>query len=184
MKRKASVWQNRDPYHSQKGFTLAEVMIVVAIIGILSAIALPAVINWLPNMRLQSAARDFHSDLQLAKLQAIKTNRNVLFEINPVAACLGDAGCPGGSCYRFFVDADNNGNCNAGDTIVTGVTLRNNLNIGIPALNPFIPGDGFRPTGLPILAGGDKRAEITHTQSASVFRVTQTVAGGVTLQRL
>lgn len=56
------------------GFTLVEVMVVVSMIGILSAIAIPAFSSWWPDYRLRSAARDLYSNLQRAKMGAIKNN--------------------------------------------------------------------------------------------------------------
>ncbi len=62
------------------GFTLLETMIVIAIIGILSGIAIPAFIKWLPNNRLKGAAQDIYSDLQLAKMQAVSSNKDQTVE--------------------------------------------------------------------------------------------------------
>ena len=51
-----------------------EVMMVIAIIGILCAIASPNLIKWLPRHRVGSAARDVMSALEFARLNAIKAN--------------------------------------------------------------------------------------------------------------
>lgn len=62
---------------THKGFTLVEIMIVVAIIGILAAVSTPGFLNWLPNHRLNSAAMDVYSTLQKARLYAIKSSTTV-----------------------------------------------------------------------------------------------------------
>ena len=162
---------------SQSGFTLAEAMIAIAVIGILSAIAIPAIMNWLPNMRLQSTARNLLADMQNAKSQAIKTNTNVTLTFTPPAAC------PGGS-YTF---TDGNGNIVAA---VTMAQIDNNLcltNPPAPAPAPaaiaFTAGEGFSSRGLPITGGNNKSIVLTHAGSNSVFMVTETVSGGVILQR-
>jgi prepilin-type N-terminal cleavage/methylation domain-containing protein len=56
------------------GFTLIEVMVVIVIIAVLAAIAIPAFSGWLPDYRLRRAARDLYSNLQRAKIGAIKSN--------------------------------------------------------------------------------------------------------------
>lgn len=66
------------------GFTLLEVIIVVAIIGIMSAIAIPAINSWLPNYRLKSAARDVYSIMQRARMMAVKTNKDTAVIFDPV----------------------------------------------------------------------------------------------------
>ncbi len=59
----------------ETGFTIMELMVATAIFGILCAVAVPNMIGSLPGHRLRSAAGDVRSNLQLAKLRAVKENR-------------------------------------------------------------------------------------------------------------
>ena len=65
------------------GFTLFEMMVVIGIIGILSMIAIPNIISWLPKYRLGSAARNLLSAMQYARLVAVKENVDILVNFDP-----------------------------------------------------------------------------------------------------
>lgn len=56
------------------GMTVLEIMAVVAIISILSAIAFPTVLSLLPDYRLKAAVSDLYSNLQRAKQEAVRSN--------------------------------------------------------------------------------------------------------------
>ena len=63
---------------SNRGFTMVELMVTIAIIGILASVAIPAFSHWIPNFRLKSAGRDIISSLQASKMKAVKENSDVV----------------------------------------------------------------------------------------------------------
>lgn len=62
------------PMKKDKGFTLLEMLVVVAIIGIVSAIAVPNMFSFAAGMRLRSASRDLYSNFQMTRIKAIRLN--------------------------------------------------------------------------------------------------------------
>lgn len=90
--------------HRRAGFTMVELLIVIVVIATLSAIAVPDIIKWLPNYRLKSAARDLFSNMQTARMQAVKENENVIM--------IFDAGTTPGF---YYFDTDNNNAYTAGE---------------------------------------------------------------------
>jgi prepilin-type N-terminal cleavage/methylation domain-containing protein len=74
--------QEMEIMRKNSGFTFTELMVTIAIIAILSSLAIPNFIAWLPNYRLQSGAEDVQSTLQLARITAIKENATVRVKFN------------------------------------------------------------------------------------------------------
>ncbi len=75
------------------GFTLIEVAIVLAIIGIVTAIAMPNLSRYFENTRGRAAAKSVADALNLARAQAIRTGNNhvVFFSVGGAGDTAGNA---------------------------------------------------------------------------------------------
>lgn len=89
----------------QKGFTLLEAMIVVAIIGIIASIAVPSYQDVLERNRIKDAAESLRADLQWTRTEAIKKSCPLkvvfdnsvwnykVYELDGVCPCQSDGTC-------------------------------------------------------------------------------------------
>ena len=57
----------------EKGVTLIELAVVMAIVVIMALFMAPAIGEWVDNFRIRQAARDVSADLQFARMKAIST---------------------------------------------------------------------------------------------------------------
>lgn len=62
-----------------RGFTLAEMLVTLAILGILAALAAPSFSNLLINAQIRTAAQGLTDGLQLARAEAIRRNEPIIF---------------------------------------------------------------------------------------------------------
>lgn len=61
----------------QNGITLVEVMVVLGIVGVVTAIGLPSYQRMIEGNRLKQAAEMFKADVQFARTQALKISEDV-----------------------------------------------------------------------------------------------------------
>lgn len=68
---------------SRSGFSLIEVMVALAVLGILFAVGLPSVSAWLQNSQIRTAAEAGLNGLQFARSEAVSRNTSVQLAFDP-----------------------------------------------------------------------------------------------------
>lgn len=133
----------------QAGFTLMELIVGIAIFGILTGIAITTIGNRGPRSRLKSDTRDLVSNMQLARVNAIRDTRPWAIQFDP-------------NNRRYLVYSNSGEDWNAtpdwsdGDeTVFRTVTLSQGVNFGT--------NQGARPGGT---------APVNGTNTFSASRVT------------
>jgi type IV fimbrial biogenesis protein FimT len=139
-----------------KGFTLMEVMIVIAIIAITAGILTPSFLQWRDRSKVRGDATELRAAFESAKLRAIKHNTNVVVTF------------PDATSYQSFIDVNENSARDTGEDIIfsrtlsPGVTITTNTFTGSDmAFNPRGMANGPNSTGrIILLSPGGERYEV------------------------
>jgi prepilin-type N-terminal cleavage/methylation domain-containing protein len=88
---------------NNKGFNLVELLIIIAIMGIVAALAAPNLNNLVRKNRIENQTRRIYTDLSNTRIRAMSTNRThcLIFQPAPV------------NHYQVISDTNGNGQCDA-----------------------------------------------------------------------
>ena len=127
--------------NKSSGFTLIELLVVIALIVALALFAIPTFSAWLPEYRLKQAARELYSNLQRAKMGAVRANEpwGVWF----------DEGNRRYSIYSLGSNRtwDTGGTDDAYQNITIRLSDYKGVNYGIPLSISRCPGEAIGATG-------------------------------------
>jgi prepilin-type N-terminal cleavage/methylation domain-containing protein len=158
----------------QSGFTILELIIVIALLSIIAAVGIPNYLNWLPDIRLKSAARNLKSDLMLAQQRAIRENASVAIVFSP-----------GSNSYDIFLDNStvageaNNWFRDASEETMKTESMPSNVAMDLAAfgLGPD-PRVRFNGRGLPNVSG---EVRLSNTKNI-IRRITLSITGRATIE--
>ncbi len=156
-----------------RGFSLIELMVVLALAGILMLAGLPSFREWLLNSQVRTAAASINNGLQLARAEAVRRNVFVRFRLNSTTlaglsdwdvAASGDVGATFAVAVQSAPSAEGSGTTRVGVSTASQPTP--------PFTVPIAPGVGlpasvvFSSFGRPN-AGGITRIDVTSATLAA-----------------
>lgn len=147
------------------GFTMVELMIVVVLIGIVTAMAAPGLQKAYERMEYRKAVRNIASTLRLARSTAITTKQQVGLSIDPTQRTL-----------KLFVDRVNPTNylLETGDSVIRTDTLAKEIVwIGTDCTNNVLT---FEANGSSGYSGGGNIYSLAYTQDMVAFHSNNVLA--------
>jgi prepilin-type N-terminal cleavage/methylation domain-containing protein len=125
----------RTTRNGDQGFSMVELMIVIAVMLILAAVSVPALMNTVSDVNLRYAATNMSGLLQTARIQAVR--KNVFYGVLPVTLPSGDA--------AYFVNLQGATYVPGNPVVPLGTQLQvfQGVGSGAPGEGAFVAGLGF-----------------------------------------
>lgn len=158
---------------SEEGYSLMELLTVIAIFAVLLAIAIPSFLHWLPGIRLKDASTELFTDMYRAKAEAIKRNQNVVIQFT-TASCSPTVPDGQGN-YLIFIDTDGDNTLDSTETTL----LQRTMPKDVALCSAFSGQTGFTSRGFLIVPTAGNIV-LTNTDDRS-YTVSLTVAGNISL---
>jgi len=167
------------PGYRLRGFTLIELMVTIAVLGILLALALPDLRSFMVGNRLSSDVNGLVGLINYARSEAIARNQDVVIcpKDNVANTCIASQFW-GEFETQVFVDLNGNGQRNAGDLLLktipatdpAGLERRITRNAGPGVIRFGAVGFSQTPHQFNVFAIGDAAFEIRYGRTICISR--------------
>ena len=136
------------------GFTLIEMMVIVAVFAVMAAVAIPTFISLLPGMRLNGSARDIFMVMSQTRMQAVSKNTIGVVKFSP-----------SNNSFTAWLDdgpAGNNWSLDSTDTLIKSGSTETGVSIS----DTTIPSHtfGYNSRGLPASTPGAYDITLTNSK--------------------
>jgi len=159
---------------SQRGFTLTELIIVLSIMVIVVAIALPSMGQYMRHSRLKEAARMVENDFEQARTAArTRQERNVVAQIS-------------GDRIFSFIDANENATYDAGETLISDDLFTGGVSLTITSttVGAAVPFSTVNYNALGNIRDSTNRVvTVSITGESRQFRITVYSTGSIRVDR-
>ena len=169
--------QLRSIIQTKRGVTLPEVIVVVAIIGILAALAVPSFNEQMKQQRVEGAAEGLVAALQNAKAEAIKRNASVRIVFIPATTnanlstwCYGMVIIPD-STPSTTCDCTVTNSCIAGSVVQSSDFTGISVNFNSSNSRVFSPLRGTATSGTIRFSAGNNKTLGVKTSSLGRIRI-------------
>jgi len=137
-----------------RGFSLAELSVLLTVIGTLCALSLPAFLSYSQTASIRAAASDVASQLNLGRQMAIQRNQSICVSIGSTAPQYYLGSCAGTLLLGVTTDSYGSATAHNGVTLTTtGNPVFSNLGAATPAATITVT-QGSRTLSVIVSASG------------------------------
>jgi len=168
----------------QHGFSLIELLVAIALVGILAVMGAPSFSNWIQSSQVRTAAESISDGLQLARAEAVRRNTTLRFNLTSASGLVdwevcatSTSPCASSDIIQQRSSAEgstnarvgvyNNGDGNSATTYTTVISAANELPAHVT----------FNGLGRTVSDGSSNivRIDVTNAVNASARRLVITV---------
>ncbi len=145
----------------QGGISTIEILVALAIIALVIGLGTPSALTWIQNLQVRTAANSMVGGLQTARLEALRRNTTVAFELTD----------PNSTAWHVCLFNLTMGNCLPGDLAASDLGGQANARAGVETVfsdfaSPLNPGDN-----IPQLVAFDSFGRVSPQSPINIARI-------------